>query len=97
MQRIALFYTKREIGFRLAVYSAFGTLAGAFGGLIAFGIQHAKTGISNWRLLFILEVFPSMAYSRSKVDTIRGDTDCDYGRRCPDIASGSTRAHVFLR
>lgn len=25
-------------------------------GLIAFGVQHAHTAISNWRLLFIIEV-----------------------------------------
>jgi hypothetical protein len=34
----------------------FAAVAGAFGGLIAFGVQHADAGIANWRLLFIIEV-----------------------------------------
>jgi hypothetical protein len=29
---------------------------GAFGGLIAFGVQHAHAAIHSWRILFIVEV-----------------------------------------
>lgn len=29
---------------------------GAFGGLVAFGVQHAHVAIHPWRLLFIIEV-----------------------------------------
>ncbi|KAJ7362744.1 hypothetical protein DFH08DRAFT_683619, partial [Mycena albidolilacea] len=32
--------------------------AGAFGGLIAFGVQHAHAAIHSWRILFIIEVRP---------------------------------------
>ena len=32
----------------------------AFGGLIAFGIQHANIAIQNWRLLFIVEGIPTV-------------------------------------
>jgi MFS family permease len=52
----ALFYTKHELGLRLAYWFGFAALAGAFGGLIAFGIQHVHATIANWRLLFIIEV-----------------------------------------
>jgi hypothetical protein len=52
----ALFYTKHELGLRLAYWFGFAALAGAFGGLIAFGVQHAHSAIANWRLLFIIEV-----------------------------------------
>ena len=31
-------------------------MSGAFGGLIAFGVQNAHVAIANWRLLFIIEV-----------------------------------------
>lgn len=52
----ALFYTKHELGLRLAYWFGFAAVAGAFGGLIAFGIQHVHAAIENWRLLFIIEV-----------------------------------------
>jgi len=35
-------------------------VAGAFGGLIAFGVQHAHVAIANWRLLFIIEGLPTV-------------------------------------
>ena len=44
------------MGVRMAYWFGFAAVAGAFGGLIAFGIQHAHTTIENWRLLFIVEV-----------------------------------------
>ena len=45
-----------EMGERFAYFQSFGAVAGAFGGLIAFGIQNARVNIANWRLLFIVEV-----------------------------------------
>jgi len=45
---------------RLAYFSAFAAVAGSFGGLIAFGIQHVHAPIANWRLLFIIEGIPSL-------------------------------------
>lgn len=44
------------MGLRMAYWFGFAAVAGAFGGLIAFGVQHAHDSISNWRLLFIIEV-----------------------------------------
>ena len=52
----AYFYTKSEMGLRMAYWFGFAAVSGAFGGLIAFGIQHAHVEIANWRLLFIVEV-----------------------------------------
>jgi MFS family permease len=40
----------------LALWFGFATVAGAFGGLIAFGVQHIHSSVQNWRLLFIIEV-----------------------------------------
>jgi len=37
-----------------------GAAAGAFGGLIAFGIQSAHIAFAKWRLLFIVEGLPSV-------------------------------------
>ena len=53
---LAYFYTKHEMGLRMAYWFGFAAVAGAFGGLIAFGVQHAHVAIANWRLLFIIEV-----------------------------------------
>ncbi|KAH9074144.1 MFS general substrate transporter [Lactarius deliciosus] len=52
----SLFYTKHELGLRLAYWFGFAAVAGAFGGLLAFGVQHAHVAIANWRLLFIIEL-----------------------------------------
>ncbi|KAI0687669.1 major facilitator superfamily domain-containing protein [Cytidiella melzeri] len=57
---LSLWYTKDEIGLRMAQWFGFAAVAGAFGGLIAFGIQHAHIAISNWRLLFIVEGVPTV-------------------------------------
>ena len=49
------------MGTRMACWFGFSAVSGAFGGLIAFGIQHANfPTISNWRLLFIVEGIPTV-------------------------------------
>ncbi|KAI0805978.1 MFS general substrate transporter [Irpex lacteus] len=55
-----LWYTKEEMGLRMAQWFGFAAVAGAFGGLIAFGVQHAHVAIQNWRLLFIVEGIPTV-------------------------------------
>ena len=50
------------MGVRLAAYTAFAGVAGAFSGLLAFAIQHARVAIANWRLLFIVEGTPSIIF-----------------------------------
>ncbi|KAK7678322.1 hypothetical protein QCA50_018670 [Cerrena zonata] len=57
---LSFWYTKHEMGTRMAYWFGFAAVAGAFGGLIAFGIQHAHTSLSNWRLLFIVEGIPTI-------------------------------------
>ncbi|TFY62669.1 hypothetical protein EVJ58_g3717 [Rhodofomes roseus] len=54
------FYTKEEMGLRMAYWFGFAAVAGAFGGLIAFGVQHAHAAIANWRLLFLIEGSPTI-------------------------------------
>ncbi|CAE6470489.1 unnamed protein product [Rhizoctonia solani] len=49
------FYTKHEMGVRLAVWFGFAAVAGAFGGLIAYGVQHIHSYLANWRILFLVE------------------------------------------
>jgi hypothetical protein len=42
----------------MAYWFGFAAVAGAFGGLIAFGTQHAHSSIGDWRILFIIEARP---------------------------------------
>ncbi|KZP33760.1 MFS general substrate transporter [Athelia psychrophila] len=56
----SFFYTKDEMGLRMAYWFGFAAIAGAFGGLIAFGVQQAHAAIANWRLLFIIEGLPAI-------------------------------------
>ncbi|KZT52862.1 MFS general substrate transporter [Calocera cornea HHB12733] len=54
------FFTRQEIGARLGTWFSCASVAGAFGGLIAYGVQHITGRIQNWRLLFIIEGFPAV-------------------------------------
>ncbi|KAH8107550.1 MFS general substrate transporter [Phellopilus nigrolimitatus] len=60
---LSYFYTKNEMGLRMAYFFGFAAVAGAFGGLIAFGVQQAHAAIANWRLLFIVEGIPAVMMS----------------------------------
>ncbi|KAL5523310.1 hypothetical protein ACEPAF_1577 [Sanghuangporus sanghuang] len=57
---LSYYYTRHELGLRLAYYQSFAAVAGAFSGLVAFGIQNAHAAIANWRLLFIIEGIPTV-------------------------------------
>lgn len=45
---------------RMAYWFGFAAVAGAFSGLIAFGVQHAHATVANWKLLFIIEGIPTV-------------------------------------
>ncbi|KAG6861386.1 hypothetical protein C0995_000792 [Termitomyces sp. Mi166 len=56
----SLFYTTQEMGLRMAYWFGFAAVAGAFGGLLAFGVQHVHANVENWRLLFLIEGIPAV-------------------------------------
>ncbi|KAF4783904.1 major facilitator superfamily transporter [Colletotrichum scovillei] len=58
---LTFWYKHDERSVRVAMILASATLAGAFGGAIAYGIGHMNQvhGMSGWRWLFILEGIPS--------------------------------------
>ncbi|EUC44288.1 hypothetical protein COCMIDRAFT_98527 [Bipolaris oryzae ATCC 44560] len=62
---LTFWYRARERSIRVAIILASATLAGAFGGAIAYGVGHMKMvhGLSAWRWLFILEGIPSCVSS----------------------------------
>jgi MFS family permease len=50
------FYTRGEMGFRLAIMQSFAVLASAFSGLISFGVfQINDSAVKGWQWLFIIE------------------------------------------
>ncbi|KIM91552.1 hypothetical protein PILCRDRAFT_711 [Piloderma croceum F 1598] len=56
----SFFYTKEEMGLRMAYWFGFAAVAGAFGGLVAFGVQQAHSHVANWKILFIIEGIPAV-------------------------------------
>jgi MFS family permease len=49
-------YPKYSLGLRLGLFAGMYSIAGAFAGLIAYGIFQLKnSSLHNWQLLFILE------------------------------------------
>lgn len=58
---MSLWYTRKEYGRRIGFFWSFSSLAGAFGGLIAFGISQIKNdALATWQWLFIIEGVPSV-------------------------------------
>ncbi|RSL40128.1 hypothetical protein CEP53_013572 [Fusarium sp. AF-6] len=59
---LTFWYRPEERSLRVATILASATLAGAFGGAIAYGVGHMNqvSGLSGWRWLFILEGIPSV-------------------------------------
>ncbi|TPX15231.1 uncharacterized protein E0L32_004508 [Thyridium curvatum] len=58
---LTFWYRTHERSVRVAIILASATLAGAFGGAIAYGVGHMNQakGISGWRWLFFIEGAPS--------------------------------------
>ena len=53
---LSYWYPKYQVGFRYALFYGFQNVAGAFGGLIAYGvIKNIHGKLYNWQYLFIIE------------------------------------------
>ncbi|PPJ52005.1 hypothetical protein CBER1_09642 [Cercospora berteroae] len=54
---LSMWYKRSERQFRIALFFAMASLAGAFGGILAYGIGHMRGvgGYNGWRWIFILE------------------------------------------
>lgn len=59
---LTFWYKTDERSMRVALILASATIAGAFGGAIAYGVGHMNqvSGVSGWRWLFYLEGIPSV-------------------------------------
>ena len=58
---LTFWYRPEERSLRIAIFLANASLAGAFGGSIAYGVGHMNgvAGMTGWQWLFILEGIPS--------------------------------------
>ncbi|TEB19588.1 MFS general substrate transporter [Coprinellus micaceus] len=101
-QSPSLFYTKAEMGLRMAYWFGFAAVAGAFGGLIAFGVQHLDVSVARWKLLFIVEGLPSFLIGIAALWVLpnRPESTSIFNERERKIAlermNRSTRADVGL-
>ncbi|OXG87344.1 hypothetical protein C346_03237 [Cryptococcus neoformans D17-1] len=58
---LSFWYTKRDLAKRVGLFVAAGTVSGAFGGLIAFGVSNiTNSAIPQWRILFLIEGCPAV-------------------------------------
>ncbi|KAI9877393.1 MAG: hypothetical protein M1830_004043, partial [Pleopsidium flavum] len=52
---LSLFYPRFDLAFRIALFYGSYAIAGAFGGLIAYGCFHINGSLWGWQYLFIIE------------------------------------------
>jgi len=56
----SFFYTREETGLRNSLFIGSAAAAGAFGGLIAYGVSQIKSHMATWRILFLIEGTPTV-------------------------------------
>ncbi|KAF9317764.1 hypothetical protein BG003_000372 [Podila horticola] len=59
---LSLWYTRDELAFRNGLFFSTATMAGAFGGVLAYGIAQMDgvSGLHGWQWIFILEGLPTI-------------------------------------
>lgn len=60
---LSLFYQRRELALRTSILLGMSPLANCFAGALAYGITHIKHHLEPWRLLFIIEGAPTVAFA----------------------------------
>ncbi|KAG2222936.1 hypothetical protein INT45_012914 [Circinella minor] len=59
---LSVWYTRRQQSLRIAWFYGSSTLAGAFGGILAYGIvrMDGMSGLSGWQWIFVIEAIPTI-------------------------------------
>jgi sugar phosphate permease len=54
---LSLWYRRQDVALRIAIFFSAATVAGAFGGILAYGIEHMEGigGLHGWQWIFCLE------------------------------------------
>lgn len=77
---LTFFYTKRELALRVGYLFVSAAVAGALGGLLAYGIGHMDGlhGKSGWRWIMIIEGIPSFVVGIVTYFALPNDADTAY-------------------
>ncbi|KPM38440.1 putative transporter [Neonectria ditissima] len=77
---LTFFYTKRELALRVGYLFVSAAVAGALGGLLAYGIGHmdGMHGKSGWRWIMIIEGIPSFVIGVVTYFALPNDADTAY-------------------
>jgi MFS family permease len=77
---LTFFYTKRELALRVGYLFVSAAVAGALGGLLAYGIGHMDgvRGMSGWRWIMIIEGIPSFLIGIVTYFALPNDADTAY-------------------
>ncbi|KOS43861.1 hypothetical protein ACN38_g5234 [Penicillium nordicum] len=77
---LTLFYSKREIALRTSYLFSSAAIAGAFGGLLAYGIgfMDGISGLRGWRWIMIIEGIPTVLLGVVTWFTLADDPDTAY-------------------
>lgn len=51
---LSFFYHRSEMAFRYGLFISFSPIANCFASAMAYGIVHAETSLSSWKLLFVI-------------------------------------------
>ncbi|KAI1377893.1 MFS general substrate transporter [Hypoxylon crocopeplum] len=77
---LTFFYTKQELALRVGYLFVSAAIAGALGGLLAYGIGQMEgiSGYSGWRWIFIIEGLPSIVLGVASFFLLPNDIDHAY-------------------
>lgn len=77
---LTFFYTKQELALRVGYLFVSAAIAGALGGLLAYGIgqMDGVAGYSGWRWIFIIEGLPSIVLGVVSLFLLPNDIDHAY-------------------
>lgn len=77
---LTFFYTKQELALRVGYLFVSAAIAGALGGLLAYGIGQMAgiSGYSGWRWIFIIEGLPSIVLGVVSFFLLPNDIDHAY-------------------
>ncbi|RSH89712.1 hypothetical protein EHS25_001697, partial [Saitozyma podzolica] len=61
----SVWYPRKQVQWRIAIFYCMGSLSGSFTGLIAYGVAHmdGRAGLAAWRWIFILEGLITVAFA----------------------------------
>lgn len=77
---LTLFYTRHELALRVGYLFVSAAIAGALGGLLAYGIGHMDgiAGLHGWRWIFIIEGLPTLCLGVATFFLLPNDAQSAY-------------------